>query len=663
MPLNLRSVKILYLILAVLLLCSVTPIIFISAQLISINSQTLEGKEKVYQVQTVRDKARQIELYVQGYAAQVGAYARAFEIGGSLPSTASMAGQDHLARTLEEDTNLIALAVAPRAGVSSFAANTGKISNEEMEVLLGEASAATTGGKPYLGEPRIIRSSLEPAFIVAHPVKHYRAPGEATATEGVVMAVIGLQKVFSVVAQRGNLDEGQLLHGEQAVFFVVDGDGRTVAHPDQQLAFRRQDMRYLKVVQDWAESNQLVAATSSFAIDRNGETLRLLGSYASAQLTPEKRLGIIGVVNEQAAYLSVGKMRQRTLIMTIIVALVVIVAGLVFARGISQPIELLAAGARAIATGDFTRRLALSAPSREIGQLAEDFNRMSEHLQQRLRELKESAERNRRLFLGSVKSLAAAIDGKDPYTRGHSERVRLYSVVIAEAMRLPAAEIEKISISAMLHDVGKIGIEDRILRKPASLTGPEFEIMKKHPSIGAMIMSENPEMAEYLPGMHMHHETLDGKGYPQGLKGDEIPLMARIVSVADCFDAMTTNRPYQRAMTFEAAIERINVFVGTRYDGRVVKALETAIRGGRIKPDPRFNNVPEPTAPEAFTAPTPAISATPAVNVPPAMPKPVPNVIPAPATPQPTPDAPSLIVEGPLKNELGRSLPNSSGLA
>ncbi|HYE73859.1 MAG TPA: hypothetical protein VEF04_11025, partial [Blastocatellia bacterium] len=116
MPFNVRRVKVLYLLLAVLLLCSIIPITFISSQLISINSQTLEGKEKVYQVQTVRDKARQIELYVQGYMSQVGAYAKAFEISGRLPRTDDATGQRHLARTLEEDTNLIAIAVAPRNG-------------------------------------------------------------------------------------------------------------------------------------------------------------------------------------------------------------------------------------------------------------------------------------------------------------------------------------------------------------------------------------------------------------------------------------------------------------------------------------------------------------------------------------------------------------------
>jgi HD-GYP domain-containing protein (c-di-GMP phosphodiesterase class II) len=170
----------------------------------------------------------------------------------------------------------------------------------------------------------------------------------------------------------------------------------------------------------------------------------------------------------------------------------------------------------------------------------------------------------------------------------------VYSQTIAELMAMPPDEVEKIRISALLHDVGKIGIEDRILRKPAALTNDEFEKMKAHPSIGGTIMEENPEMAEYIPGMSMHHETMDGKGYPRGLKGEEIPMMARIVSVADCFDAMTTNRPYQKAMTFEVAIDRINTFIGTRYDENVVRALETAIHQKHIKPVPGINNVPEP---------------------------------------------------------------------
>jgi response regulator RpfG family c-di-GMP phosphodiesterase len=592
MSLSRKRVKNLYLILVVLLMLGVTPIIFIGSQLTAINSQTLEAKEKVHQVQTVRDKAEQIELYVQGYIAQVSSYARAFEIGGDLRRAGSSEGQAELVRTLREDTNLIALVLSPRNAPNdaSYAFNPGKIQSEEVTRALNEATQITGDKQSWIGPPNIIRSSLEPALVIAQPVMR------GSEVDGVVMAIVSLQKVFSLVAQNSNLDERQLLHGEQTIFFVVDSEGLAVAHPDQKLAFKRQDMSYLKVVQDWLESNDKVAVTRSFNLTREDETLPMLGSYATAQLAPGRKLGVIGVVNQKAAYLSVGLMRQRTLLVTLIAALVATAAGIFFAHFFSSPLQSLATTARAISGGDFTRRIEVSTASRELGELAEDFNHMSAQLQKHITDLEQLAGKNKRLFIGSVRSLAAAIDGKDPYTRGHSERVMIYSGVIAEGMGLPEDEVEKIRISALLHDVGKIGIEDRILRKPAALTEQEFTIMKNHPAKGAYIMSENPEMAEYLPGMHFHHETLDGKGYPLGLRGDEIPLMARIVSVADCFDAMTTNRPYQRAMTFEVAIERINTFINTRYDERVVRALEEAIRTRKITPDPAINNVPEAQA-------------------------------------------------------------------
>jgi HD-GYP domain-containing protein (c-di-GMP phosphodiesterase class II) len=584
------GVKVLHLILFVSVLFSVVPIAFVGWQLISINTETLQSKEKNYQVQSVRNKARQIELYVQGYIAQVNSYARAFEITGNLAQAASPAGQESLARTLEDDSNLLALAVAQSENLSNFSVvtNSNKIVPEEVREALNEASTATSKGKPYLGSPRILQTYREPALIVARPVK---SNGQI---EGIVLAVVSLQKVFSLVAQNGNLDEWKLLHGENTIFFVVDGEGNVVAHPDEQLAFKKQDARYMKVVRDWMDSNQLIAATSTFPLSRNSETLQLLGSYATAQLNTEQRLGVIGLVNEDAAYLSAKTMRWRTIMISMIVALGAILSGFFFARSFSMPIEKLAENARAIAKGDYSRRIELVTSNREISELAIDFNLMGAEIQRHIQEIKAQSEKNHRMFLGSVKSLAAAIDGKDPYTRGHSERVMTYSQMMAELMGLPADEVEKIRVSALLHDVGKIGIEDRILRKPAALTNQEFEIMKAHPRIGGTIMEENPEMAEYIPGMSMHHETMDGRGYPLGLKGDEIPMMARIVSVADCFDAMTTNRPYQKAMTFEVAIDRINTFIGTRYDEKVVRALEQAIHKKHIKPIPGVNNVEQP---------------------------------------------------------------------
>jgi putative nucleotidyltransferase with HDIG domain len=228
---------------------------------------------------------------------------------------------------------------------------------------------------------------------------------------------------------------------------------------------------------------------------------------------------------------------------------------------------------------------------------------MTDQLEHYIKDLQRSADENRELFLGTVKGLAAAIDGKDPYTRGHSERVSRISVAIAQRLGLPDDECEKIRISALLHDVGKISIDDNILKKPAALTDEEYVIMKTHPQKGYKIMSQIQALKEVLPGMYMHHEIVNGEGYPQGLKGDEIPLMAKIVAVADTFDAMTTDRPYQLAMKFEEAIKRIESFVGTRYDPGVVSAFAQACAEGQIRPGSvklKRRTVPDTKLPAPF---------------------------------------------------------------
>jgi HD-GYP domain-containing protein (c-di-GMP phosphodiesterase class II) len=214
--------------------------------------------------------------------------------------------------------------------------------------------------------------------------------------------------------------------------------------------------------------------------------------------------------------------------------------------------------------------------------LGEAFNTMSDELEDYIAKLARAAEENRELFVGTVKALAAAIDGKDKYTRGHSERVSRISVAIGKRMNLPSEELETLRMSALLHDVGKIAIDDNILKKPAALTDAEFQIMKTHPQKGYKIMSQIPAMKDFLPGMYMHHEMVNGKGYPQGLTGDQIPLQAKIVSVADTFDAMTIDRPYQKALELDDAISRICSYVGSRYDAAVVNALVEACRFGEV---------------------------------------------------------------------------------
>jgi len=271
------------------------------------------------------------------------------------------------------------------------------------------------------------------------------------------------------------------------------------------------------------------------------------------------------------------------LFISLLSATLALVIGTYFAEKLTRPVRDLAAGARRIASGDFSQRVKV--PGRtELGELGSSFNQMTDQIERFVSDLQRSAAENRELFLGTVKALAAAIDGKDPYTRGHSERVSRFSVAIAQGLGLPVDEIEKIRISALLHDVGKISIDDRVLKKPAALTDEEFKIMKTHPQKGYKIMSQIPAMRDFLPGMYMHHEMINGQGYPQGLKGDEIPMQARVVSVADTFDAMTTERPYQRAMELEAALTRLKDLVGTRYEARVVAAFIAACEAGKIRP-------------------------------------------------------------------------------
>jgi HD-GYP domain-containing protein (c-di-GMP phosphodiesterase class II) len=255
--------------------------------------------------------------------------------------------------------------------------------------------------------------------------------------------------------------------------------------------------------------------------------------------------------------------------------------GSIAARKLTAPLMKLSAAAGLVAAGDFSTRVDTRNIT-EIGTLGASFNTMSDKIEEHVARLAKAAQENRELFVGTVKALAAAIDGKDKYTRGHSERVARISVAIGKQLGLSSEELETLRISALLHDVGKIAIDDNILKKPAALTNEEYEIMKTHPQKGYKIMSQIPAMKEFLPGMYMHHEMVNGQGYPQGLTDTQIPLQAKIVSVADTFDAMTIDRPYQKGMLLPEALERIQGLVGTRYDPSVVNALIRGCSAGEI---------------------------------------------------------------------------------
>ena len=176
-------------------------------------------------------------------------------------------------------------------------------------------------------------------------------------------------------------------------------------------------------------------------------------------------------------------------------------------------------------------------------------------------------------FLQTAEALADAIEKRDPYTGGHTKRVVTYCMSIVKCLDINPEEKKHIKISAILHDIGKIGIKDTILRKPSELDKDEFEEMKKHPILGQEIMEKVTQLKDVIPGMRYHHERVDGKGYPDGLSGNKIPLVAKIIAVADAFDAMTTNRPYRKALKWETAIDNLKSGSGEQFDGEVVKAF------------------------------------------------------------------------------------------
>jgi HD-GYP domain-containing protein (c-di-GMP phosphodiesterase class II)/HAMP domain-containing protein len=181
-------------------------------------------------------------------------------------------------------------------------------------------------------------------------------------------------------------------------------------------------------------------------------------------------------------------------------------------------------------------------------------------------------------YLAAVSALANSLDAKDTYTRGHSDRVAWYSVEIGRQMNLPSEEIKNLHIGALLHDIGKIGISENIINKPSRLTAEEFELIKTHPVRGANIIEPAKFLEKKLPLIKYHHERIDGQGYPEGLHGEEIPLLARIVCVADSYDAMTSVRAYRNPMSREAAIQELVKFSGAQFDSKVVVAFIEVLR-------------------------------------------------------------------------------------
>lgn len=578
MQFKLNKISLIYFVIITLFLVGLVPLVITGWLLSDRSAKELRAVEGRYQTQLVQDKARQIEMFGRHYGDLAESFAKAFEISQDFSQLSSPQTQQKLSESLRENPNLVALFIKPTTGEPLSVYRAEKISQNELNNVSTESLSRLGEKKMVFGQPQMIDSSHEPVLTIGVPIRKDNNLSAA------VIAVVSLREIARIMAETRAANEKDLWESGLPIIFVVDEKGRAVFHPDSNIVSSQKQLTDLKIVEEWRESSrQIQSALVPFTAEYSDKNYEMIGAYSTANLNDDLSFGVIAMQDENRALASVGEMRRQTWLISLALAVAALIIGSLFARQLNAPVLNLVSAAQKISSGDLSTKIETN-KIKELDTLGAAFNTMSDSLAEYIARLAKSAEENRELFVGTVKALAAAIDGKDRYTRGHSERVSRISVAIGQRLGLGAEELEVLRISALLHDVGKIAIDDAILKKPGALNDEEFEIMKTHPQKGYKIMSQIPAMKDYLPGMYMHHEMVNGEGYPQKLKGAEIPLQAKIISVADTFDAMTTDRPYQKGMSMEETVNRIKSFVGIRYDGKVVEALVVACAEGQIRP-------------------------------------------------------------------------------
>ena len=576
MPQKPKKISLVYFIIITLLLVGLVPLVLTGWFLSDKSGRELRAVENRYQTQLVQEKARQIEMFAQHYGDLVTNYAQSLEMSNDFAVLSTPQMDEKLGETLKQNRNLLALYIKPVNGESLSIFRAEAVKKDEVETVSTKILANLGNKKITFGQPQKLNSSGEVVFTIAAPVVLQKQVAAG------VVAIISVREISQVIKDAKPMSEVELWKAGLPIIFVIEENGNAIFHPDYNVVANQKSQKNLKIVEEWQQSNsQIQSALVPFKAEFEDKTYEMIGAYSTANFGDNLKFGVIAMQDESKALASVGEMRRQTWIISLAFALIALIVGSVLARQLTAPLSKLAAAAEKIAAGNFSTRVEAKNIT-EIGTLGETFNFMTAELEGHIAKLAKAAQENRELFVGTVKALAAAIDGKDHYTRGHSERVSRVSVAIGQRLGFEEKELETLRISALLHDIGKIGIDDAILKKPAALTDEEFEVMKTHPRRGYKIMSQIPAMKDYLPGIYMHHEMVNGGGYPQGLKDKEIPLQAKIVSVADTFDAMTIDRPYQKGMILDDALERIKGFVGSRYDARVVKALIEACEEGQI---------------------------------------------------------------------------------
>jgi HD-GYP domain-containing protein (c-di-GMP phosphodiesterase class II) len=570
-----RRLRILWIVMAALLLVSVTPLWMYHRQALRLSEEKLQDTERVQQSEITRSLANETLQFEQGLRQQLSSQRQVLAVTGWIQNVDDAAHAPQLSRLLqdfvENNPEILFVTAVSREAKGPTAGSVSADRDPFVDAALKRAFQASYQGFDYVSEPFAVGQENRPALVMSVPLF---ADGQYS---GMLAAVVSLERLQARLRDMSVRDR---------TVFIVDAHGKIVAYPDSRAMVPGQNITAgSPLAKQFGELPQELRATQTtdffVASADKRHKVEMIGTYSTI---PELRWAVIAQRSLDDARQDAGVMEltSEALQFVVGVTFVALLLGYLFAVRITRPIRGLVESTRAISRAEFHERVPVTGAA-EISELAETFNNMAGDIEEFVDKLKDAAEENRELFMGSIRMLAAAIDEKDPYTRGHSGRVAKYSLILGDGLGLTSEEMDRLRISALLHDVGKIGVDDRVLKKPGKLTDEEFDLMKQHTVKGANIMRPVAQLKDVLPGIELHHERMDGQGYPYGLHGEQIPMMARIIAVADTLDAITTNRPYQSAMDLQYAIDRIRSLAVTRFDPQVVAALESAVKDGRLR--------------------------------------------------------------------------------
>ncbi|HVB59282.1 MAG TPA: HD domain-containing phosphohydrolase [Candidatus Acidoferrales bacterium] len=571
-----RQVRILWIVLGALLLVSVTPLWLYHRQVLQLSEQKLQDTERVQQSEITRSLASETLEIEESLREQLQNQRQVLALTGWIDDVDDPTHAPQLSRLLqdfvESNPNILYVTAVNKEAKGQSAGSFRGDQDPFVQVALKRAFTASIQQLNFLSDPFALGKDDRTALVVSVPLM---TDGQFS---GMFAAVVSIDRLIARLQDASVRDR---------IVFLVDVHGHIVAYPDTRAFVPGQNVTSnFPIVKQVGELPQDLRATETMRYTapgkgKNHRPVEMIGTYSTI---PELRWAVIAERSLDDARIDAGvnELTDQALRFVVAVTLAALIIGYLFALGITRPIQDLVESTRAMSRAEFHERVEVHGAA-EISELAETFNQMAGHIEQYVDRLKAAAEENHELFLGSIRMLAAAIDEKDPYTRGHTGRVAKYSSIIGEGMGMNEEDLDRLRIAALLHDVGKIGVDDRVLKKPGKLTDEEFELMKQHTIKGANIMRPVAQLKDVLPGIELHHERMDGNGYPYGLRGERIPLMARIIAVADTLDAITTNRPYQSAMDLEFAMDRIRSLAISKFDPEVVAALESAIDAGQLR--------------------------------------------------------------------------------